>query len=628
MRKAIFILFIVISGIIPAKSQIQISVDPTKEIKEISPYIYGRNNSLSDNPSRPTSSASWKLYKDAGVKFLRESGGNNSTKYNWRKKLSSHPDWYNNVYAHNWDYAAQSLQNNMPEAKGMWAFQLLGYAAKTNAFNFDEWAYNQAQWWEGVTNNWCGGGGPGIGNGDPNTYLEPWTSDSTVAILTHWFDNLGLNKEQFQYWNMDNEPECWNGTHNDIMPQAIPAEDYIQRHVAVATKARELFPEIKIVGPVFTNEWFWYNWQNGTVPDLQNPNKKYSWVEYFIKRIAEEQQRTGLRLLDVLDFHFYPAVNQNISRNVTLQIHRVFYDTTYDYPGANGSKVINGSWDNNITKEYIFKRSNDWLDLYMGADHGVTMGMSEMGSLYDEPNVIAVSYASLLGTFAENNVEIFTPWDWYKGQWEVLHLFTRYTGNIAVNSTSSLNNTVSAYSSLNTDKDMLSVVLVNRDINNEQSVEVSLQNATSTMRGVSFHRLSNLPANRETFVSKENNALQTGYVDINNGNNFSMTLPKLSVTVVQIPLGDYLSVNQDLSDNVIFNLFPNPATLQTKLVTRGLMYDATITVSDMLGRTLKTIQANGGKTETTIDVSAFEKGVYLVKLYNGNGSYGQKLIVE
>ena len=252
---------------------------------------------------------------------------------------------------------------------------------------------------------------------------------------------------------MDNEPECWNSTHDDVMPEAIPAEEYIKRYVAVATKARALFPDIKIVGPVFTNEWFWYNWQNGTVPDRQNPNKKYSWVEYFIKRIAEEQKRTGVRLLDVLDFHLYPSVNQNIRREVTLQLHRMFYDTTYDYPGANGCKVVNGGWDNNITKEYIFKRSNDWLDKYMGAGHGVTMGMSEMGSLYDEPNVIAVCYASLLGTFAENNVELFTPWDWYKGQWEVLHLFTRYTGSIAVSSTSSQNNLASAYSSLNAGKD-------------------------------------------------------------------------------------------------------------------------------------------------------------------------------
>jgi len=629
--KLLLILILVGISVIPSHGQIQIVVDPTKEIKEISPYIYGKNNSLSGNPSEPVSAAKWQLYKDAGVKIFRESGGNNSTKYNWRKKLSSHPDWYNNVYANNWDYSAQSLRTNMPDAKGMWAFQLLGYVAKTNAYNFNEWEYNRAQWWTGVTNNWCGGGGPGLGDGNPNLYLESWPADSTVAILTHWFDSLGFKKEQFQYWNMDNEPECWHSTHDDIMPQAIPAENYIQKYVAVASKARALFPEIKIVGPVFTNEWFWYNWQNGTVPDLQNPSKRYSWVEYFIKRISEEQKRTGLRLLDVLDFHFYPEVNQTVRRDVTLQLYRVFYDTTYDYPGANGCKVINGGWDNNITKEYIFKRSNDWLNQYMGANHGVNMGVTEMGGLYSQdPNVIAVGYASLLGTFAENNVEVFTPWDWEIGQWEVLHLFTNYTGNIAVNSTSSQNNLVSAYSSLNAGKDMLSIVLVNRDINNQQSVTVTLQNVTSYMRSVSYYRLSNLPLNQETFISKEKNALQTGSVDVNKTGErdvLSLYLPKLSVTVLRIPVGSGSGITQVRKSEIL--IYPNPAKDRVIVETSGIEGPITININDLTGRIIKSSHIeNSSQNNTPLEINGLKKGFYVVNITNYNNKFNQKLVVE
>ena len=611
-----------------ANAQIQITVNPAEEIKEISPYIYGRNNSLSDNPSNPTKSETWQLYKDAGVTIFRESGGNNSTKYNWRKKLSSHPDWYNNVYTHDWDYAAQSLRTNMPEAKGLWAFQLLGYVAKTNAYNFNDWEYNRSQWWPGVNNNWCGGGGPGIGDGNPNTYLEAWPADSTVAILTQWFDKLGLSKEQFQYWNMDNEPECWMSTHNDIVPSAMPAEDFIQRYVAVATKARTLFPNIKIVGPVFTNEWFWYNWQNhDAVSDPQNSSKKYPWVEYFIKRIAEEQKRTGIRLLDVLDFHFYPDNN----RDITLQLHRVFYDTTYDYPGANGCKRINGGWDNSITKEYIFKRSNDWLDQYMGANHGVTMGMTEMGSLYSQdPNVVAVCYASLLGTFAENNVEIFTPWDWYIGQWEVLHLFTHYTGSIAVSSSSSQNNLVSAYSSLNVNKDTLSIVLVNRDVNSGQPVDVSIpvplssQTPALTMQSVPYYRLSNLPAN-ETFISKEKNELKTGHLDFN-GVNFSLTLPKLSVTAVQIPLESYSGISQIEETKV--RLYPNPAKDQVTIETSGINKPMTININDLTGMILKSVNVANNIQKTTLDVNGIAKGFYIVNISGNNQIFNQKLVID
>jgi hypothetical protein len=615
MKKTILVqLLIILLSLFSVKAQIQITVNAQQEIKEISPYIYGRNGGVSDNK--------WQLLKDAGVKFFRENGGNNSTKFNWRKQLTSHPDWYNNVYACEWNKAAQLLQANMPEAKGMWAFQLLGYAAKTNAFNFNDWNYNHSQWWEGVTNNWCGEGGPDTGNGDPHKYLEPWPADSTVAILTHWFDKLGLNQDQFQYWNMDNEPECWHNTHDDIMPASISAEEYIQRYVEVATKARTLFPEIKIAGPSFTNEWQWYNWQNGTVPDPQNPNKKYPWVEYFIKRMAEEQERTGLRLLDVLDFHAY----LDNSREVTLQLHRVFYDTTYVYPGANGVKVVNGGWDNNITKEYIFKRSNDWLDQYMGTGHGVTMGISEFGSIYAaDPNVVAVCYASLLGTFAENNVELFTPWDWYVGQWEVLHLFTKYAGTIAVASTSSLNELASAYSSVNSGKTMLSIVLVNRDVTNSQAVNVSLENAILAEEKAFCYQLSNLPSS-ETFVSATKNSLKSSETTIDH-NTLTLTLPKLSVTAVQIPLKSTSGMKE--VKGTAFRIYPNPAKHQVIVETSGWTGNAYITICDLTGKTVKTIQPeNSSGIKIPVDISDFEKGFYIVNLHSNRKIYSRKLIVQ
>ena len=621
MKLKTFLIQVIVGlSIISAKAQIQIAVNPTQEIKEISPYIYGRNNNLSDDPSNATKSSTWQLYKDAGLKFFRESGGNNSTKYNWKKKLSSHPDWYNNVYAHDWDYAANSLQANMPEAKGMWAFQLLGYVAKTNAYNFNDWGYNGSQWWSGVTNNWCGGGGPTTGNGDPNLYLQPWPADSTAAILTHWFDDLNFNREQFQYWNMDNEPECWNSTHDDIMPQAISAEDYIQRYVDVATRVRALYPDIKIVGPVFTNEWQWYNWQNNDAVTDPSSGKKYCWAEYFIKRIAEIEAQTGIRLLDVLDFHFYPSSDET----GTLQLYRVFYDTSYNFPGANGLYRVNGGWDTSIKQEYIFKRATDWLNQYMGPDNGVTMGMSEFGAINNDPNVVAVSYASMLGTFAQNNVEIFAPWDWYVGQWEVLHLFTHYTGTIAVGSTSSQDNVVSAYSSVNDGRDMLSVVLVNRDATNNQSVNVSLGNVSfPNGTGVSCYQLSNLPSS-ETFVSDTRNALNQSATTINN-NSVALTLPKLSVTVIQINLNvassacDVASIEspagatisgQTITANVANEVTSQVVSITTSPAASWKLYSDAACTNEIPN---KTMQLSVGENTAYIQVTA-EDGV-TTKIY-------------
>src|SRR5512138_1057767 len=111
---------IFISGSLRAQD-VTITIDAAATRKSISPYIYGKNNSLSSNSADPLNAAEWQRLRDMGIRFFRENGGNNATKYNWRRKLSSHPDWYNNVYANNWDFAAASLGNNIPSAQGMWA---------------------------------------------------------------------------------------------------------------------------------------------------------------------------------------------------------------------------------------------------------------------------------------------------------------------------------------------------------------------------------------------------------------------------------------------------------------------------------------------------------------------------
>ncbi len=182
--------------------------------------------------------------------MFRENGGNNATKYNWRLKLSSHPDWYNNVYAHDWDFAAKSLQTNIPGAQGMWAFQLIGKAAKTKTANFNDWNYNHSQWWDGVAQNLCGGGqvntaggGHALVEGDTAQYLENWSADSTTGILNHWFGagGVGLNPDGIKYWSMDNEPEIWEGTHDDVYPVQPNAEEFMQKYFEVAKKARAAF---------------------------------------------------------------------------------------------------------------------------------------------------------------------------------------------------------------------------------------------------------------------------------------------------------------------------------------------------------------------------------------------------
>ncbi|MBK6284829.1 MAG: glycoside hydrolase family 44, partial [Draconibacterium sp.] len=172
------------------------------------------------------------------------------------------------------------------------------------------------------------------------------------------------------------------------------------------------------------NEWQWYRYGND---GISWNGKKYCWLEYFILRIAEEEKATGLKLLDVLDIHYYPGSSDATK---LVQFYRVFFDRNYIYPEANGVKTVTGGWDNNQNKEYILGRCSDWLVKYKGAEHGVKFGVTETGLNTNDANVQASWYASTMGVFMKNGVEIFTPWSWSPGMWETVHLFSRFSQSI------------------------------------------------------------------------------------------------------------------------------------------------------------------------------------------------------
>jgi hypothetical protein len=564
-------------------------------------------------------------------------GGNNATKYNWRKKISSHPDWYNNVYTNDWDKSAKDISTTYPNMQQMYAFQLIGRVASSTSYNFNDWAYNQSQYWFGVGQDLAGGGianttddlnpSKALKAGDFNLYTQEWPADSTVAILKHWFgaDGLGLNKNQLLYWNMDNEPDVWNGTHNDVIQTMISASAFMDNYIEIAKKARALFPEIKFCGPVTTSEWQWYKWGNESI---KINGTYYCWLEYFIKRCADEEKASGIRVLDVVDLHNYPwAKNGDVD---ALQLHRMYYDTNYAYPGANGLYSMNGGWDTSLTKEYIFKRINDWLTKYYGANNGITCSISEWSPASSEskPSVTSVVYSSHLGTFANNGVELFTPWNWFTGMWETLHLYSRYAKNFSVSSTSSLENTVSAYTTVNQATDSMTVMIVNRDMTAARNVTVNLNGFSAPDGSYKTLQLSSLPA-AETFKSHTNNALKANSVTVNS-NSLSISVPALSTTAVILKsITTGISVNKNPADGI--EIFPNPADNQLRIrINRSQAYNSTLYESQhylLLNSFGQTVSFGNLKPETEeqiINTSNLPAGFYFIRI----GNALQKLIIQ
>lgn len=519
-----------------AIADVSVTVDASAGIKHISPYIYGRNiDVLSDGVEEDAEKAAEQLEKEkgfytqvleSGIHMMRANCGNNATRYNWRKKLTVHPDWYNNVYKHDWDITAKKILDNLPGVDAQYAFQLTGYVASSLDYNFEDWTYytTHNNTWAKQTLDLAGGGEVSedgqtqLKAGDYSLYNEAWPADSTVGIIAHWRDEMKFDMSRFQYWSMDNEMEIWNGTHADL-PLDSGGAFLVKQYIDVAKKARAAWPDIKLTGPVTANEWQWCNIAGKT------PDKK-CWIEYFIEQVAAEQKASGIRLLDVFDLHWYPT-EKNFAD--MMNWHRVFFDTTYNYPGANGIKTLNGSWDNNLTKEFIFKRVNDWLDKYFGEGHGITLALTETDFTRGGAMTSALVYASWLGTFMDNGVEIFTPWTWGDGMYETVHLFSRYGHDYRVQSTSDNDSLVSAYSSINAAADSLTVIFVNRAESDAQNVNLKLENFKATDGDVKTFTLAGLDG--ETFKTHTENALKSGSANVA-GNALALSLPAKSITAV------------------------------------------------------------------------------------------------
>jgi hypothetical protein len=233
-----------------------------------------------------------------------------------------------------------------------------------------------------------------------------------------------------------------------------------------------------------------------------------------------------------------------------------------------------------------------------------------------------------LGTFANNNVELFSPWNWSIGMWETLHLFSRYAKDYSVSSTSSLENTVSAYTSVNDVADAMTVIIVNKDMNASRSVTVNINGFSAINGNSETLQISSLPAT-ETFVSHTNNALKKSTVSVNS-NAFTITVPALSTTAVLLK-SSTLSTNEvstlPASESVM--IYPNPVKDKLQVKFNLTIAEPTeMVVYNLIGQKLKVMTVNSDQQSIhTLDVSSLSAGSYFLSVKNSSYQNSMPFII-
>jgi len=327
----------------------------------------------------------------------------------------------------------------------------------------------------------------------------------------------------------------------------------------------------------------------------------------------------------VIYIHVFPGTCDPAQR---LQLHRVFYDRNYVFPEANGVHTVNGGWNTTINKEYILARCNDWLNKYMGPNHGVGLGVTEMDIKSTDSNIQALCYASVMGEFMKNGAEIYTPWSWKTGMWEALHLFSRYNQENYVQASSSDETMVSAYPTIDANNDSMSVVLINRSLTEKKLVTLNFTGYVVTPGSCPLYSLSKL-GTTETFVSHTKNALKKSGVEASL-NQITVELEPMSInTILQRALR--MAVDPDQKKNT-FNasVYPNPATNQVNIdFSLPERSHVKIDLYNGNGQLIKTVCNDifqSGNQSNSFEVNYISSGIYWIKLSTEKDYQTLKLI--
>lgn len=282
----------------------------------ISPLIYGigfqaRTEAANDHQ--------WELGTTA-----RRWGGNDSSRYNWElgNAWNAAHDWF----FCNYDFASDSpgftyrnfLENDLARGVGSaLTLPMLGWVARDTtscSFPVDDFGPQELV---APDRPWAGNGVSPTGElltpGDPSRTSVASTPESIgrwIRELRRADDARGVRSVQL--YILDNEPTLWNSTHRDVRTEPLGYDELLERTIAYGREVRSADPEALIAGPA---AWGWNGLFYSGIDDAAGHEARPDrlahgdepLVPWYLRQLREHEERTGERLLDVLDVHTYPG---------------------------------------------------------------------------------------------------------------------------------------------------------------------------------------------------------------------------------------------------------------------------------------------------------------------------------
>jgi len=324
--------------------------------------------------------------------------------------------------------------------------------------------------------------------------------------------------------------------------------------------------------------------------------------------------------------------------------HRFLY--TYD---TNNNLIVrlfevfqNNSWDSNEMDTYTYD-NNNYLTNYLSMRWGTPFNYNRIVYIND-------TYGNVTSSIHDFSIDNVNWSDIYKNDYtydlnnNVLSVLnTSFENNTWINKGKSIYTyNTNDYLLTQINKTWLSGVWVNtfRLIKTYDAAD----NILTESNGIWYNNIWDdkqrwtytYDANGNSITGKYEQSYPTGFFhpaligedDINVYSNKSIVDYVSYAHRYSISFKSILDINNNLSDNNLFRIFPNPANeiITIDLNNRGNLQNTTISIYDMQGKIL--LKQAISQQQTEFNVSQFARGIYVVKVYNDRNAFISKFVKE
>ena len=496
-------------------SAVTVNVDVLANRHTISQFVYGNNDQTISDIS------------DVGYTFSRW-GGNDASNYNWQLQTrNAAADYYFEDYGGAGDQVQLITETQNAGSHALTTMAMMDWVAQASGWSFSVRTFGD-QCSVDPYNTDAGDGLVAGSTGNCNTSTAPVT---TNAITTAYYPLVDTGKEcpsgttdgttcidretwaqalatafgsgtcsvpystiaSCHFYDMDNEPDIWNGTHRDVHPVASGYDELANLYEQEATNLKTWDPAAVRFGPVFCCWWFYWNGANG------NDKAAHGGVDFlpwWLNQISWFDRINGARTLDVFDIHAYadcgPTTNFTNAQlqAATAKCAGYYWDPATVNPDTNNTYTTNEEPNPGIP--FHIPRFKAMVNaIYPGTPLSYTEWGAGLAQNSGTDFSTAIADADTLGVFGREGLSFASRWGGpSSGTAEYLawKMYTNYDGahdrfgTVSVSDTNNGNsNLFSSYAALNSTGTTMTIMVLNKDPGNTAQVSFNLSgfNASS-----------------------------------------------------------------------------------------------------------------------------------------------------